>query len=1170
MLPCMTSIIDDHLKNKNVEVLEWKGRCIEMDVQGGQLAQQKDFDVLVNSTSYNLVLDSGFISKSILKAAGPEIQAECKQKYKGGIHIGKLAITKGYGLQCKHVFHGCLPKYTTNEDIKSLRIMVRKCLETADDLNMESIAFPALGTGNLGYNRKDVANIIYEEVEKYEKVAIAGSLCRVCCVIFQDDLDTVTEFQKRQLQWMENHKSERSQEEVVVTTDDPQVFRDICLEVQQLQSTKVKEPPKSEISESERLGESPGKRDEEGDSNSKHFKKSSKKFEPLSDERRCLLLRTKENSKKESLVESEVKKDFENLTENIVCPFQDLKQALLQFSSTKGAEEMLQNEKMKKKYELQQFPSQAVVDLKAVVSQKMVQLMVKKGVTADIIRKNSGVIVEQKDPQSMVLSGNILEIKAAFDFLSTLLKKQEMEPKELNTGQRDEHLNIEVEKILPETENSVLQESGAREFPKEQADILPEHLQQFGTSNKTLSQVSFTPSMTMSTPSQGYQGQQPKNSAEAMPPKPQQPSPHEDKRMRCTPEELYQLQYFHGSILENAEKKWNKKKTRVEVIFLQHGIKEEVEDMLREIEQMYKKTAEVSKTFESLETFCQQKRSHDLLCYITEDKKKIVIIGNDKRKVEKTEKECEDLLASETEIEVKSEEGASTLPVFVTNEGIFVYVYRDSLLKANVDAVLCPISKSFDLRGGLPKIIADMAGASYKKKVDEILIENGKLPEHFVCTIQGGEYLICKYVVNAVTTAYATYKPEESKKYLHHLLMGSFFEAEKVGAKSIALPAICSGKMGYPKEVCANCYASSVVKYSSGITSESQGLREIHFVDQSAEMITFIESVFSNPDMIEIVDLQEQRVTTDSSLYPTPIDETGSCWLNQYLSIQVVNTPISKLKSSPIATLVYDESLKLEKSAFEAFRSKFKSGKSKSKSQVGDIEIHQQHDLSKSFIKIMHVVLPTWSNKNPILDTFCKDLSLCFAKIFEKAIEESLFDLTLPLYGTVKGNAELTKRCATCLLNEVMKFGEKLLSFKKSCSILIANEDKSVHDIMFRELEGLVESEQAGFSTSRSFRRKSKARQLPITPLGDQPKGTIHSEHTKSSLKGFEDCGTIELHVRIPNGRQQGQNFVGRKETIYIPDNPMGVKVAKKLIAAFNLKILYTVKTQGASKVEMG
>lgn len=71
--------------------------------------------MIVNSTSNNLDLNTGLISKSILKAAGPEIQEECR-KYKK-FKEGEIAITQGYGLNCKRVFHGAIPGYNPKEKV---------------------------------------------------------------------------------------------------------------------------------------------------------------------------------------------------------------------------------------------------------------------------------------------------------------------------------------------------------------------------------------------------------------------------------------------------------------------------------------------------------------------------------------------------------------------------------------------------------------------------------------------------------------------------------------------------------------------------------------------------------------------------------------------------------------------------------------------------------------------------------------------------------------------------------------------------------------------------------------------------------------------------------------------------------------------------------------------
>lgn len=69
--------------------------------------------------------------------------------------------------------------------------MVRKCLEKVDEMGMEFIVFFVLGIGNFGYNRRDVVNVLFDEVEKYEIEVKIGLLNLVCCVIYEGDIDVI-------------------------------------------------------------------------------------------------------------------------------------------------------------------------------------------------------------------------------------------------------------------------------------------------------------------------------------------------------------------------------------------------------------------------------------------------------------------------------------------------------------------------------------------------------------------------------------------------------------------------------------------------------------------------------------------------------------------------------------------------------------------------------------------------------------------------------------------------------------------------------------------------------------------------------------------------------------------------------------------------------------------
>jgi len=72
-----------------------------------------------------------------------------------------------------------------------LHSLVLRCLEEASQHNVHSIAFPALGTGALGYPKDVVAETMYDAVRKSQKTLPTSSIKKVLFVVFHKDHDTV-------------------------------------------------------------------------------------------------------------------------------------------------------------------------------------------------------------------------------------------------------------------------------------------------------------------------------------------------------------------------------------------------------------------------------------------------------------------------------------------------------------------------------------------------------------------------------------------------------------------------------------------------------------------------------------------------------------------------------------------------------------------------------------------------------------------------------------------------------------------------------------------------------------------------------------------------------------------------------------------------------------------
>lgn len=105
-------------------------------------------DVIICAASRNLDLSKGRMSKSMLEAAGQEIQNECKSKYPDGIGHDEIADVKGGKMKCKRIYFVALPLYgSKGSEEQALKNILTTCIETAHQGKFTSIALPALGTG---------------------------------------------------------------------------------------------------------------------------------------------------------------------------------------------------------------------------------------------------------------------------------------------------------------------------------------------------------------------------------------------------------------------------------------------------------------------------------------------------------------------------------------------------------------------------------------------------------------------------------------------------------------------------------------------------------------------------------------------------------------------------------------------------------------------------------------------------------------------------------------------------------------------------------------------------------------------------------------------------------------------------------------------------------------
>ena len=125
-------------------------------IQQGDLTEM-DTDAIVNAANNDLILGAG-VAGDIRRKGGEEIQRECDAI--GSIPIGYAAITTGGKLKARFVIHAASMALGGKTSADALRNSTSHSLRIASERGLESIAFPAVGTGIAGFSLKECAEIM--------------------------------------------------------------------------------------------------------------------------------------------------------------------------------------------------------------------------------------------------------------------------------------------------------------------------------------------------------------------------------------------------------------------------------------------------------------------------------------------------------------------------------------------------------------------------------------------------------------------------------------------------------------------------------------------------------------------------------------------------------------------------------------------------------------------------------------------------------------------------------------------------------------------------------------------------------------------------------------------------------------------------------------------------
>ena len=168
---------------------------MQIEIVQGDITQQADVDAIVNAANTDLALGAG-VAGAIRRRGGDEIDREARAK--GPIKLGGAVATTAGRLPNQYVIHAAAMGYRREDQLVAKRAgslssaaiiaeATRNSLRCAEELGLQSLAFPALATGVAAFPVDECAEAMIGAVRRFAREHLDGKVKRVRFVLFGND-----------------------------------------------------------------------------------------------------------------------------------------------------------------------------------------------------------------------------------------------------------------------------------------------------------------------------------------------------------------------------------------------------------------------------------------------------------------------------------------------------------------------------------------------------------------------------------------------------------------------------------------------------------------------------------------------------------------------------------------------------------------------------------------------------------------------------------------------------------------------------------------------------------------------------------------------------------------------------------------------------------------------
>ncbi len=155
---------------------------------------QESVDAIVNAANSQLQHGGG-VAGAIAHHGGAQIQIESDKwiRKHGPIKHTSPAYTSAGNLKARYIIHAVGPVWGSGNEEKRLSATVNSALQLADELEIKSLALPAISTGIFGFPRELAAKVILTAIQDYFLNNPSSTLTLIRLTLF--DQPTLNAFQ---------------------------------------------------------------------------------------------------------------------------------------------------------------------------------------------------------------------------------------------------------------------------------------------------------------------------------------------------------------------------------------------------------------------------------------------------------------------------------------------------------------------------------------------------------------------------------------------------------------------------------------------------------------------------------------------------------------------------------------------------------------------------------------------------------------------------------------------------------------------------------------------------------------------------------------------------------------------------------------------------------------